>query len=108
MNCFVMRQRVGSLCRHFMTVDSDFYVRTCWAGSQGGCTDCSISMEEVVIGACRKDAEGVGEWRCLAVGKLSQFEFRADSWHTEPRSRRQTCVDDVDLDIDDQLGGEPQ
>ena len=52
--------------------------------------------------------EGAGEWRCLSVEKLSQVEFCADPWHTESRSRRQTCVDEVDLDIDDQPGGEPQ
>jgi hypothetical protein len=46
--------------------------------------------------------EGVGQWRCLAVEKLSQVEFRADAWHTEPRSRRQTCIDEVDFDVDDQ------
>jgi hypothetical protein len=52
--------------------------------------------------------EGAGEWRCLTVEKLSQVELRADLWHTEPRARRQTCVDEVDLDVDDQPGGEPQ
>jgi hypothetical protein len=52
--------------------------------------------------------EGVGEWRCLSVKKLSQVEFRSDLWHTEPRALRQTCVDAVDLDVDDQPGGEPQ
>src|SRR5262252_9693607 len=33
---------------------------------------------------------GVGEWRCLAVEKLSRVELRADAWHTEPRAPRQT------------------
>ena len=27
--------------------------------------------------------EGIGDWRCLAVEKLSQVELRADAWHTE-------------------------
>src|SRR5277367_4667611 len=52
--------------------------------------------------------EGVGDWRCLAVEKLSQVELRADAWHTEPRSRRQTCVDEVDFDTDDQPEEDPQ
>ena len=43
---------------------------------------------------------GVGGWRCLAVEKLSQIELRADAWHTEPRSSRQICVDEVDFDAD--------
>ena len=50
----------------------------------------------------------VGGWRCLAVEKLSQVELRADAWHTEPRSQRQTCIDEVDFDADAQSGDNPQ
>jgi hypothetical protein len=53
-------------------------------------------------------AERVGVWRCLAVEKLSQVELRADAWHTEPRSRRQTCIDEIDFDADAQSGDKPQ
>ena len=52
--------------------------------------------------------DGVGGWRCLAVEKLSQVELRADAWHTEPRSPRQTCVDEIDFDADAQPGEDPQ
>ena len=52
--------------------------------------------------------EGVGDWRCLAVEKLSQVELRADPWHTEPRSPRQTCIDEIDFDADAQSGDNPQ
>ena len=52
--------------------------------------------------------EGMGEWRCLAVEKLSQVEWRGDAWHTEPRSPRQTCIDEVDFDIDAQPKEDPQ
>src|SRR4051794_3479288 len=52
--------------------------------------------------------EGRGVWRCLAVEKLSQVELRADAWHTESRSPRQTCIDEVDFDIDAQPGDDPQ
>jgi hypothetical protein len=52
--------------------------------------------------------ERMGEWRCLAVEKLSQVELRADAWHTEPRSPRQTCIDEVDFDIDAQPKEDPQ
>src|SRR5712692_4184860 len=41
----------------------------------------------------------VGGWRCLAVERLSQVELRADAWHTEPRSPRQTCIDEIDLGV---------
>src|ERR1700683_4967337 len=47
-------------------------------------------------------------WRCLVVEKLSQVELRMGSWHTEPRSKQQTCIDEIDFDIDAQLGGDPQ
>jgi len=52
--------------------------------------------------------EGVCGWRCLAVEKLSQVELRADAWHTEPRSPRQTCVEEVDFDADAQCAEDPQ
>jgi hypothetical protein len=51
---------------------------------------------------------GVGGWRCLAVERLSQVELRTDAWHTEPRSLRQTCIDEIDFDADDQPGDDPQ
>ena len=52
--------------------------------------------------------EGAGVWRCLAVDKLSRVELRADAWHTEPRSHCQTCIDEVDFDIDAQAEEDPQ
>src|SRR6202790_4889199 len=52
--------------------------------------------------------DGVGGWRCLAVEKLSQVELRANAWHTEPRSPRQTCVDEIDFDVDAQPEEDPQ
>ena len=53
-------------------------------------------------------SEAMGGWRCLAVEKLSQIELRADAWHTEPRSPRQTCIDEIDFDADAQSGDNPQ
>jgi hypothetical protein len=50
----------------------------------------------------------VGGWRCLAVERFSQVELRADAWHTEPRSQRQTCIDEIDFDADAQPGDNPQ
>jgi hypothetical protein len=49
-----------------------------------------------------------GVWRCLAVEKLSQVELRMDAWHTEARSQRQTCMDEVDFDTGAQPGDDPQ
>lgn len=53
-------------------------------------------------------SEAMGGWRCLAVEKLSQVELRADAWHTEPRSPRQTCIDEINFDADAQFGDNPQ
>ena len=53
-------------------------------------------------------SETRGGWRCLAVEKLSQVELRADAWHSEPRSPRQTCIDEIDFDADAQSGDNPQ
>lgn len=52
--------------------------------------------------------QGAGCWRCLAVEKLSQVQLRAEPWHTAPRSRRQTCIDEVDFDADAQPEQDPQ
>jgi hypothetical protein len=52
--------------------------------------------------------EGVGDWRCLAVEKLSQVELSAEAWHIQQRSRRQTCIDEVDFDVDAQPEEDPQ
>jgi hypothetical protein len=52
--------------------------------------------------------EGWGGWRCLTVDKLSQAELRTGAWHTEPRARRQTCIDEVDFDVDAQPEEDPQ
>src|ERR1700692_549547 len=53
-------------------------------------------------------SEGMGGWRCLAVEKLGQVQLRADAWHPEPRSPRQTCIDEIDFDIDAQPKEDPQ
>ena len=53
-------------------------------------------------------ASRAGVWRCLAVEKLSQVELSAEAWRTQPRSRRQSCIDEVDFDVDDQSAEDPQ
>ena len=76
------------------------------AESQGGCTFSAIKLEEVVIVALSRNSakplapEGHGVWRCLAVEKLTQVELCSNAWRTEPRSKRQTCIDEVDFDTD--------
>jgi hypothetical protein len=52
--------------------------------------------------------EGGGVWRCLAVDKLSHVRLCSGAWHTELRAKRQTCIDEVDFDIDAQPEDDPQ
>ena len=52
--------------------------------------------------------DGGGIWRCLAVERLSHVQLRTGAWHTEPRAHRQTCIDEVDFDIDAQPEDNPQ
>jgi hypothetical protein len=41
-------------------------------------------------------------WRCLAVENLSHVEVLNDLWQTaENHSRPQTCIEVVELDVDD-------
>jgi hypothetical protein len=41
-------------------------------------------------------------WRCMAVENLSQVELLNGPWHTaENHSRPQTCIEEVELDVDD-------
>jgi hypothetical protein len=42
------------------------------------------------------------------VEKLSQIELSAEAWRTQPRSRRQACIDEVDFDVDAQSAEDPQ
>jgi hypothetical protein len=56
----------------------------------------------------RLPAPGKGVWRCLTVERLSQVELHTGDWHTESRSQKQTCIDEVDFDIDAQPEDDPQ
>ena len=48
-------------------------------------------------------------WRCLAVDKLLRVELLQDSWHTAPNhSRPQTCIAQVEMDVEDQPEDAPQ
>ncbi len=76
--------------------------------SQAACRSFAISSGGKSNSVEWLAAEGRGVWRCLAVDKLSQVEFCGEAWHTEPRSRQQACIDEVDFDSDAQPGDEPQ
>ena len=65
------------------------------------CRGTSDSGLRIVVG-------GVGGWRCIAVEKLSGVELQSGTWRTEPRSNRQTCIEEVESDADAQGGEDPQ
>jgi hypothetical protein len=54
------------------------------------------------------EGKGMGGWRCITVDKLSEVELRAGAWHTEARSHRQSCIEEVEFDANDQSGDNPQ
>ena len=60
------------------------------------------------VSGLRTVSAGVGGWRCIVVDKLSQVELQSGGWHTEPRSSRQTCIDELEFDADAQPGEDPQ
>jgi hypothetical protein len=56
----------------------------------------------------RSGPDGLGDWRCLAVEKLSQVAWTTEEWRTEPRTGRPKCIAQIDFDIDAQPGDDPQ
>jgi len=60
------------------------------------------------VSGLRTVSAGVGGWRCIVVDKLSQVELQSGGWHTEPRSSRQTCIEELEFDADAQPGEDPQ
>jgi len=56
----------------------------------------------------RTVSAGVGGWRCIVVDRLSQVELQSGPWRTEPRSSKQTCVEQVEFDAEAQRGEDPQ
>lgn len=41
-----------------------------------------------------------GEWRCLVLRDLSDVAPLDAGWHTAPHAQPQTCIDDVDTEVD--------
>jgi hypothetical protein len=47
-----------------------------------------------------------GQWKCLFVARMTQVEPRDGAWHAGGSHRReQTCVADIDLDINVHVRG---
>jgi hypothetical protein len=77
-------------------------VRTCWAGADvGGSRSCATSTEATAKAVSSSRVDRIN-WRCLTVENLSQVELLDGPWQTaENHSRPQTCIEEVELDVDD-------
>jgi hypothetical protein len=40
-----------------------------------------------------------GDWRCLAIDRLSDVAFADGPWRTREHSQPQRCIDEIDLSI---------
>ena len=106
MRSSVTRQVTNSRWQRLTMDKPDCFALMLGDESQAECTFSAIKLE--ANSAEPLAPEGHGVWRCLAVEKLTQVELRSNAWRTEPRSKRQTCIDEVDFDTDVQPGGDPQ
>ena len=91
-----------------MMDNPDWFALMLGGENQAACMFFAFSSAEAVIVSSRWPQKGRGVWRCLAVEKLSQVELCTDAWHTEPRTPKQTCIDEVAFDTDAQFGDDPQ
>ena len=97
----------GRWLRSMTTVDGCF-ARTDSAGiGKVSAGSFAISMGARASAAWSPSARS--NWRCLAVDKLLQVELLQGSWHTAPNySRPQTCIAQVEMDVEDQPEDAPQ
>ena len=108
MNFCARLARVNSPSRLCMKDTLGYFVHTCWAGVSGRRHAFCYQFGGTSDSGLKTVAEGVGGWRCIVVEKLSGGELQSGVWHMEPRSNRQTCVEEVDFDADVQRGEDPQ
>lgn len=40
-----------------------------------------------------------GDWRCLAIDRLTEVSLQDGPWHTREHSQPQHCIDEVDLSL---------
>lgn len=50
--------------------------------------------------------DGRGDWRCFSVGKIGAVRMLDAAWQTaDTHSRRPTCIDRIELQVEDQPEG---
>jgi len=102
------QRSTGSRLRRSMTHNLDCFALLSGDESQAGAMSSAISSEEGVTVSSRwrqwVAVSGVAwPWRDSAM-----YGCAPVLWHAEPRAERQTCIDEVDFDIDAQPDDDPQ
>src|SRR5215470_20358984 len=94
MNSSATQRSAGGRLRRSMTHNLDCFALMLGDESQADAMSSAISSEEGVTVSEPLAPECGGVWRCLAVERLSRVQLRTGAWHTEPRAKRQTCIDE--------------
>lgn len=55
-------------------------------------------------GGSSRGLAAAGDWRCLSLAGLTEVAPLDEPWHTRPHSHPQTCIDEVELEVRNQIG----
>ena len=56
-----------------------------------------------------RQTDGRGDWRCLSLEKISSVRLLNTPWpKVERPARRPTCIDQIEVEIEDQPDRDPQ
>jgi len=51
-------------------------------------------------GSSRRGPLPAGDWRCLPIDQLTDVSIHEGSWRTRRHTQPQSCVDEVDLEVE--------
>ncbi len=51
-------------------------------------------------GTSSRGLEPGGDWRCLPLEGLGEVSVQEGPWHTRTHSQPQSCIDEVDLEVE--------
>jgi hypothetical protein len=89
-----MRERKQILCRY------DGYAREICPVMLGHNRGEEVALVFQFGGSSRSGLPRGGQWKCLHLSKATDVSLRDGPWRADAAHRRaQTCVDDVDLDV---------
>lgn len=89
-----MTERKQILCTY------DGYPRELCAIILGHTKGQEVALTYQFGGLSKSGLKAGGQWKCLALAKVSDARLRDGPWHAGTHHRRsQTCVETVDLDV---------